>query len=323
MPSGVGWPSSKLSWPRADRSLRKKVIGVSVEFVDLRLPIGAPGVLALGGWLKNTVCTVRGKQAWVSSVASDLDGVAACKALEATVAHLCAAQNCTASIVAHDLHPGASTRLAQRIAEQRGVPALAYSIITRTLRRSAPNTGWYSPVLGLAMDGLGLGSDGQAWGANCCVSRVLLFSASAIWSPCACLAAIARHARLGEWAPRRSTCLGRNAQISSRFSTQPAADTVAKMLLRDFNCPPTSSLGRLFDAAAGLLGICPLQSCEGEAGRALQALAEHHGEVVRAGRGLPVCRNLDFRPLLAALADGMEAGRGAACIPRHARGRFG
>ena len=88
--------------------------------------------------------------------------------------------------------------------------------------------------------------------------------------------------------------------------------TVAQMLQRDFNCPPTSSLGRLFDAVAGLLGICPQQSCEGEASRRLQALAEHHGEVAALPDGYRCAETLDFRPLLAALADGIEAGRGAA-----------
>ena len=106
--------------------------------------------------------------------------------------------------------------------------------------------------------------------------------------------------------------MGRNAEIATRFAAHPAAETVAKMLRCDFNCPPTSSLGRLFDAAAGLLGICPQQSFEGEAAQALQTLAERYGEVGPLAGGYRCTDVLDFRPLLAALADGIDASRGAA-----------
>ena len=245
------------------------------DCIDLRLSNGAPGVLALGGWLKNTVCTVRGMQARISSAPSDLDSVAACTALEATVVRLCAAQGGAVRIVAHDLHPDFfSTRLALGIAQQRGVPALAVQHHHAHIAAVCAEYGLITPVLGLALDGVGLGSDGQAWGGE------LLRVEGAAFQRLGHLAPL----RLpgGDRAARETwrmgaaalDALGRNAQIVARFSAYPAAETVAQMLRCDFNCPPSTSLGRLFDAAAGLLAVCPQQSCEGEAARVLQALAQ-------------------------------------------------
>ena len=286
---------------------------MSTGYIDLRLGNDAPCVLALGGWLKNTVCMVRGEQAWVSSIARDLDSAAACIALEETVAQMCVAPGCMVRIVAHDLHPDFfSTRLALSIAEQQGVPALAVQHHHAHVAAVCAEYGLTAPVLGLAMDGVGLGTDGQAWGGE-----LLRLDG-------------ARFQRLGHLEPLRLPggdraareswrmgaaaldIMGRNAEIATRFAAHPAAETVAKMLRCDFNCPTTSSLGRLFDAAAGLLGICPQQSFEGEAAQALQTLAERYGEVGPLAGGYRCTDVLDFRPLLAALADGIDASRGAA-----------
>ena len=283
-----------------------------MTLISLDLPLGASGVLALGGWLKSSVCAVRGKTAFVSEPLGNLVDAAVCAKLEQTIDQLCVEQRIEPAVVAHDLHPDFfSTRLAERIAGQRGIPALGVQHHHAHIAAVCAEHGVTGPVLGLAMDGVGLGSDGQAWGGE-----LLRVDGSAFL-------------RLGHLLPLRLpggdraarepwrmaasalASLGRTQEIVSRFAGQPAAPTVAAMLERDFNCPPTSSLGRLFDAAAGLLGICPVQSFEGEAAMELEALAARHGPVTPLG-GYCVNGVLDFRPLLAELADGMEAARGAA-----------
>ena len=284
-----------------------------MDILELQLASASPGVLALGAWLKNTVCTVRGKQARVSSVIGDLGQVSNCSALARMVEGLCADQGCAVSIVAHDLHPDYfSTRLALSVAERHGVLALGVQHHHAHIAAVCAEHGLTSPILGLAMDGVGLGSDGQAWGGELLQVEGGGFQRLGHLYPLR-LPGGDRAAR-EPWRMGAAALdsLGRNAEIASRFSDQPAASTVAQMLQRDFNCPPTSSLGRLFDAVAGLLGICPQQSCEGEASRRLQALAEHHGEVAALPDGYRCAETLDYRPRLAALAEGIEAGRGAA-----------
>ena len=103
--------------------------------------------------------------------------------------------------------------------------------------------------------------------------------------------------------------LNRGAEITRCFADQPAAATVAAMLASNVNCPHTSSMGRLFDAAAGLLGICAMQSHEAQAAIQLQQLAERYGETDAMADGYRIDANnqLDFSPLLATMADYHDA----------------
>jgi hydrogenase maturation protein HypF len=108
--------------------------------------------------------------------------------------------------------------------------------------------------------------------------------------------------------------LGRGNEIARRFPKQPGAATIATMLQRGLNCPTTSSMGRLFDAAAGLLGVCEVQEFEAQAAIQLQILAQGHGEVAPLSEGYRIGKDgvLDFSPLLAELTDHSEPAYGAA-----------
>jgi hydrogenase maturation protein HypF len=103
--------------------------------------------------------------------------------------------------------------------------------------------------------------------------------------------------------------LGRAHEIPTRLPGLPSARAMAAYLARPGLCPVTSSMGRLFDAASGLLDLCPAQQYEGQAAMELEALVTQR-HILPGGfaldRGV-----LDFRPLLAALADGMDPQDGA------------
>jgi hydrogenase maturation protein HypF len=106
----------------------------------------------------------------------------------------------------------------------------------------------------------------------------------------------------------------RGGEIAQRFASQAGAETVHDMLQRKVNCVTTSSMGRLFDAAAGLLGVNKVQGYEGQAAMLLEGLADRHGRVPALARGYrhSDANELDFGPLLAVLADCKDAGYGAA-----------
>ena len=134
-----------------------------------RLPQPLPGrVLALGAYLKNAACAVDGADLRWSANHGDLGDPAACLALEASAERLLDALPDGPQTIAHDLHPDFhSTRLAQALADRLGVPALAVQHHHAHLAVVAAEHGVVDePLVGWALDGVGLGSDGSAWGGE-------------------------------------------------------------------------------------------------------------------------------------------------------------
>jgi hydrogenase maturation protein HypF len=283
------------------------------ELVVVPLMKSATGIVALGGGLKNTVCVTRGNQAYISAVIGDLDNAENCIALEKTVGDLCRSLAVAPRIIVHDLHPDFfSTRLAHEIAASQGAILIGVQHHHAHVLSVCAEHGHVGPVLGLALDGFGLGDDGGAWGGELLKVNGAEFERLGYLYPLP-LPGGDRAAR-EPWRMAAAVlhALGRDEEILAGFSAQPAAATVGTMLRQGFNCPPTSSMGRLFDAAAGLLGICAVQQYEGEAATRLQQLAERHGAVEPMAQGYQPGDVLDFRPLLSLLADGCDADYGAA-----------
>ncbi len=279
------------------------------------LPHSGPSILACGAFFKNTLCLTRGNEAFVSQHIGDLDHAATRQMLIDTVAHLCDIFDIHPEAVAHDLHPDFySTQFAQTFAAQHGLPLFGIQHHHAHIAAICAEHRVAEPVLGLALDGVGLGSDGSAWGGE------LLRVAGADFERLGYLAPLrmagADRAAREPWRMAAAVLfeLGRGDEIERRFSRQAGAATVTAMLQRQLNCPATSSTGRLFDAAAGLLGISMIQGYEGQAAMLLEALAEQHGKVEAPASGYTIGNEgvLDFLPLLAVLADCKDAAYSAA-----------
>jgi len=281
----------------------------------IALAENGPAVLACGAWLKNTVCITRGDEAFVSQHIGDLDHAGTCAMLDETVAYLCDILDVQPQAVAHDLHPDFySTRFAQAYATEHGLPAYGVQHHHAHLAALCAEHRMHAPVLGLALDGVGLGSDGSAWGGE------LLRVDGAACERLGHLAPLAlpggdRAAR-EPWrmAAAALHALGRGDQIAARFPDQAGAATVVTMLQRGLNCAATSSMGRWFDAAAGLLGVSAVQGYEGQAAMLLEGLAARHGAVAPLAQGYTLNDDgvLDFLPLLDCLANCADAAYGAA-----------
>jgi len=281
----------------------------------IALPFSGPSILACGAWLKNTVCVTRGSEAHVSQLIGDLDSAEARQMLGDTVARLCNSLDVQPEIVAHDLHPDFySTQFAQAYAIQRGLPVVAVQHHHAHIAAICAEHHINGAVLGLALDGVGLGSDNMAWGGELLCVEGADFERLGHLAPLR-LPGGDRAAR-EPWRMAAAVLfqLGRDEEITQRFPDQPGAQTVAAMLQRNLNCPITSSAGRLFDAAAGLLGVNEIQAFEAQAAIRLQELAQRHGQVAPLEGGWLIDESgvLDFLPLLVVLADCRDAGFGAA-----------
>jgi hydrogenase maturation protein HypF len=174
-----------------------------------------------------------------------------------------------------------------------------------------------APVLGLALDGVGHGSDsdgsGSAWGGELLALDGAACTRLGHLRPLP-LPGGDRAAR-EPWRMAAAVlhALGRGDEIAQRFAQQPAASAVARMLGHGLRCPPTTSAGRWFDAAAGLLGVRQVMAYEGQAAMLLEALAAQRPQVMadaalyRLDEG-----TLDLLPLAERLSHATDAAHGAA-----------
>lgn len=281
-------------------------------------------VLAVGAWLKNAACLWLQGQAHWSPVHGDLSDPAACEALEQSVRTLLQqASDAGAPVqaIAHDLHPDFfSTQLAIATADALGVPAIGVQHHHAHLAAVVAEHGITEPVVGLALDGVGLGSDNTAWGGE------LLWLDGAQWQRLGHLQPLAlpggdRAAR-EPWRMAASAlhALGRGNEIEARLGLavgESVAAGVHQILDKRLNCPLTSSAGRWFDAAAGALGLCHHQHDEAQAAIALEQAATRALTMQPTLAPLPGAVTgadgvIDLRPVLAQLFDAPDADVAAA-----------
>lgn len=323
----------------------------------LRLPHAAPTpVLALGAHLKNRACWLQGDEARFSALHGDLDDPAACEALAASAPALAAAAGGRPAAVAHDLHPDFfSTRLALRLAAQWGVPAIAVqhhrAHIAAVQAEEGPHE---TAVIGIALDGVGLGIDGTAWGGEVLwleatgragasvggnaargagdavgggASEDSGGAAERAWQRCAHLRPLPMpggdRAAREPWRMAAAVlhAAGRGGEIEPRFGAlagNAAAALVSKQLDRGLFSPSSTAAGRWFDAAAAALGLHTGPQHGAEAAQALQSCAERW---VRE-HGLPEPHAphaaLDLRDAVCALFDCAPADRARAAALFHA-----
>jgi hydrogenase maturation protein HypF len=266
------------------------------------LPRALPPVLGAGAFLKNTLCLIQDDRALITRDNGSLDSIAAIEGYERTAAELLAQAEIKPIAVAHDLHPDfASTHFALK----SGLKPFAIQHHHAHIAAIMAEHGTTTPVLGLALDGFGLGLNNESWGGE--LLRVdatgfqRLGHLALLPQPGGDIAA-RQTWRMGAAALRS---LGRDDEITTRYAAFPNASTLATMMERGINCPPTSSAGRLFDAACGLLGVKPMAAFEGEAPMALEAMVrepkvDETGWTITESETTSI---LDMRPLLERLTE--------------------
>lgn len=279
-------------------------------FAPAPIPLATDGptVLALGAHLKTTVTVMRGREAFISPHVGDLDTPAGARSLREVAQQMLGMLDITPDIVACDQHPDF---FSTRLAEEMGLPVFRAQHHAAHLAAIAAEHGVTGRILGIALDGYGMGDDGAAWGGE------LISIDGATWTRLGHLAPLplpgGDHAAREPWRMGLAALatIGMLDEASAFFPDMTRTRGVIEGL-QHIDTPTTSSMGRLFDAAAALAGVRNHQSYEGQAAMEFEALVQNLRSSPGAWRlagGL-----LDFAPLLALLVDARLKARAAAEI---------
>jgi hydrogenase maturation protein HypF len=285
----------------------------------LPLPWPFPGhVLACGAELKHTFCLAKGGHAFVSQHVGDLENYETFRSFTEGVEHFGRLFAVEPEVVAHDLHPEyLSTKYA---AELDGVELEGVQHHHAHVAACLADNGEPGPVIGVAFDGLGYGTDGTIWGGELLVADLEGFrraghletvpmpgGTAAIREPWR-MAAAWLDAALGGLVPERLAVVGRNLDRWERVVALARSGTAS---------PTTSSAGRLFDAVAAILGVRDAVNYEGQAAVELEQLADpgeasaYPAGLVEAGAGQLRLQGAD---LVRAVVEELEAGVAAPVI---------
>ena len=269
----------------------------------IALPRECPPVLALGGTLKAAACATRGDEAVLSQHIGTLDNAATLRFLVEAVRHLLHLLDTAPVLLAHDLHPDVPGR---RVAERLGLPTLAVQHHHAHAAAVLAEHGVTAPALAVVLDGFGYGSDGGAWGGELLRLDGAAFRRLGHLRPLALPGGDAAARQPWRMAAAALHALGRDEEIVPRLGARAAP---VAGLLASGRVASTTSCGRLFDAAAALLGVLHTSSYEGEAAMRLESLAAAP-RVLEGGWRLNGAV-LDLFPLLDALRScTAEAGAG-------------
>lgn len=259
----------------------------------LRLPAGfeaAPGLLAMGGELKSAFCLLKDGEAVLSQHQGDLEN-------EPTLTDYLKNLGLYAQLYAHqpeavavDLHPDyLSTKHGRELAGAGGlrlVPVQHHHAHVASCMAENGRALDAGPVLGVALDGLGLGDDGTIWGGEFLLAdyrgyrRLATFKPVAMPGGAQAIREPWRNAYAHIVAEMGWPAFAMNfdgLELYRQLDAKPI-ETLARMLAKGINAPLASSCGRLFDAVAAAMGVCADEArYEGEAAMRLEALAEEAG----------------------------------------------
>jgi len=278
----------------------------------IHLPFKAPQILAVGGELKNTFCLTRDQYAFLSQHIGDMENYETLSFFERMVEQLKRTFRIEPRIIAHDLHPGyLSTRYAKelagaydaRIAIQHHHAQVASCMAEHGLTGERP-------VIGVAFDGTGYGTDGAIWGGEFLIMDYGSFRRAAHLNYVPLPggdAAIRRPYRIA-LAHLWAAGVPWDEDLPPVQAASPEERRVlAQQLEREVNTVSTSSSGRLFDAVSALAGVRQEINYEAQAAIELETLTQEDVDEAYSfayGQGSAI----DTAPLIRAVVTDVKDG---------------
>jgi len=243
------------------------------------LPFKASQVLACGAEEKNTFCLTRDEYAFLSQHIGDMDNEETMAHFEHTIDLYQKLFRVQPEIIAHDLHPEyLSTKHALKYAAEKGLKTIGVQHHHAHIVSCLVENGFREPVIGVAFDGVGYGTDGNLWGGEFLVGDCSDFERAAhleyVPMPGG-VAAIRKPYRMA--LGYIYTLLGLETQLDGLpIMSKITADEVGivkTQVERRLNSPLTSGAGRLFDAVSALAGVRGQVDYEAQAAIELEMLA--------------------------------------------------
>jgi hydrogenase maturation protein HypF len=269
-------------------------------------------VLACGAELKSTFCLAKGGRALVSHHIGDLENAETLRSFTEGIEHFRRLFDIEPELVAHDLHPDyLSSKYAAGL---DGVDLLGVQHHHAHVASCLADNGEAGPVIGVAFDGTGYGSDGTIWGGEFLIADLAGFERAGYLEQVPMpggTAAIRQPWRMAAAYLAASYPAGVPAGLAVRQRNERLWAPVLTMAERGINSPVTSSAGRLFDAIAALLGVRDTVNYEGQAAIELEQLADpaERGSYLARVTALPGGASSGLTPLL---VSGTDLVRGAA-----------
>jgi len=285
----------------------------------IRLPFEARQVLGCGAEEKNTFCLTKDNYAFVSQHIGDMENMETLEHFDSTISLYRRLFNIEPEIIAHDLHPDyLATKYAQELGES-GMRLIPVQHHHAHIASCMADNGFDSSVIGVALDGTGLGTDGNIWGGEFLVADYRNFRRVGHLEYLPLPGGDAATKR-----PYRTaigyilTLLGENAidaviaseaqqsQLASIGQvTEVEVEVIQRQIERRINSPLTSSMGRLFDAISALLGIRGEIDYEGQAAVELE-MAAYSYVIARSVSDEAICHAEESYPYRIVEDEGMR-----------------
>jgi len=285
----------------------------------IRLPFEARQVLGCGAEEKNTFCLTKDNYAFVSQHIGDMENMETLEHFDSTISLYRRLFNIEPEIIAHDLHPDyLATKYAQELGES-GMRLIPVQHHHAHIASCMADNGFDSSVIGVALDGTGLGTDGNIWGGEFLVADYRNFRRVGHLEYLPLPGGDAATKR-----PYRTaigyilTLLGENAldaviaseaqqsQLASIGQvTEVEVEVIQRQIERRINSPLTSSMGRLFDAISALLGIRGEIDYEGQAAVELE-MAAYSYVIARSVSDEAICHAEESYPYCIVEDEGMR-----------------
>jgi len=238
-------------------------------------------ILACGAELKNTICLTKGNCAFLSQHVGDLENLETLDFLKLNVEHLKRILEINPTIIAYDLHPGYhSTHFAL---EQKDIKLIGVQHHHAHIASCMAENGVDETVIGLSLDGTGYGLDGRVWGGEVLLCNLNDFErvghfdyvpmpggTAAIKEPWRMALSYLYHTYHRELVDLDLDFL--------KSLDKKKVEVILKMMDSGINSPLTSSLGRLFDGIAALIGLRQRVKYEGQAAMELEMAIEENGD---------------------------------------------